>query len=264
MRNGMSLFQDIVVEREPPLAVIRLNRPEVRNAIRPQTVKDLLKALKQLEKDGEVKAIILTGGEGVFSAGADIKEMSKFTPAKARSFARTGHKLLDYMETYPKPIVVAMDGAARAAGLDLAMAGDYVIASDRSNMGWTMINVGVITALGGNSRALRILGLRRGKAALLATRVFKADEALQLGLVDEVVPAEKLMERAREVANELASKPPLTYAIMKKMIKDSIALSGRQADAREIEYYARCFRTRDTKEALTAFLEKRKPVFTGK
>ena len=260
----MSVFQDILVEREPPLAIIRLNRPEVRNAIRPQTVKDLLKALKQLEKDGEVKALILTGGEGFFSAGADIKEMTKFTPAKARAFAKTGHKLLDYMETYPKPIVVAMDGAARAAGLDLAIAGDYVIASDRSNMGWTMINVGVITALGGNSRALKILGLRRGKAALLSTRVFKAEEALQLGLVDEVVPPERLMERAREVAEELASKPPLTYAIMKKMIRDSVALTGRQADMREIEHYARCFRTRDTKEALRAFIEKRKPVFVGK
>lgn len=257
-------FQDIVVEREPPLAVVRLSRPEVRNAIRPQTVKDLLKAFKQLEKDGEVKAVILTGGEGLFSAGADIKEMVNFTPAKARAFARAGHRLLDYLETYPKPLVVAIDGPARAAGLDLALMGDYIVASERANLAWTSINVGVITALGGNSRALKILGLKRGKAALLATKVFPAEEALSLGLVDEVVPSERLMERAREVAEELASKPPLTYAIMKRMIKDALSLTGRQADAREIELYALCFRTKDTKEALRAFIEKRKPVFIGK
>ena len=257
-------FQDIAVEREPPLAIVKLNRPEVRNAVRPQTAKDLMKAFKQLEKDKEIKAIILTGGERVFSAGADIKEMVNFTPAKARAFARAGHKLLDYLEAYPKPVVVAIDGPARAAGLDLAMTGDYVIASERANLGWTMINVGVITAMGGNSRALRILGLKRGKAALLATKVFNAEEALNLGLVDEVVPSEKLMERAREMALELAEKPPLTYAIMKKMIKDALSLTGRQADLREIEHYTRCFRTKDTREALRAFIEKRKPVFTGK
>lgn len=257
-------FQDIVVGMDAPVAVVKLNRPERRNAVRHQTVKELVKAFRKLEKNLETRAVILTGGRGVFSAGADIKEMAGFTAAKARAFTSSAHKLIDYLETYPKPTVAAVDGSARATGVDLAVSCDVVVASERASFGWTMINIGLLSGSGGTARAIRILGLKRGKTALLTARVFNALDALELGLVDEVVPSTMLMERAREVALELADKPPKTYATMKKIIREAAALPLKQADKREITLYSRLFRTHDTKEALRAFLEKRRPRFMGR
>jgi len=252
-------FQDILVEIEPPIAIIKLNRPEKMNAVRRRTIVELTKALKSLEKNSEVRALILTGEGKAFSAGADIEEMVGFTPARAKSFSSAAHKLIEYLEGYPKPVVAAVNGHARATGLDLAVSCDVVISSEQATFGWTMINVGLISGSGGDGRALRILGVRRGKSALLRAMTFNAVEASELGLVDEVVPSGSLIERCKEIALELAEKPPKPYAVMKKMLRDAAALPLRQADKREITYYSSLFRTGDTKEALRAFLEKRKP-----
>lgn len=260
----MDGFKDIEVGKENSIATVKFNRPEVRNCIRENTIKELIEALKKLAKDKEVRVIVITGKGDVFSAGADIKAMAKFKPKDAERFGRLAHRLANLMENIPKPIVSAVNGAAMGAGIDMVVLSDVAIASEKAFFGWTGINVGVIPVFGGSSRAVKLLGLKRAKSLTLIGKRLSAQEALEIGLIDEVVQHEKLTIRTKEIADELSQKPPLTLGYVKKLFNLTIRLTQSTVDKREIELFKRCFATHDTKESLKAFVEKRKPVILGK
>jgi len=255
-------YEDVIVEVEENLQVVKLNRPEVRNALREKTLTELYSALREFEDSEERRALIITSAvEGFFCAGGDIKEMAKMTSADARRFAEAAHRVLDKIEGVPKPVIAAVDGVALGAGFDLALACDVCIASRRAVFGQPPPGIGIITPFGGHQRLTRAIGPMWAKYLFFTGELLDAERALRMGIVCKVVEPERLLIEAKEVAQKMLSRAPIAIGFCKKLINSSLVKS---IDEEEITLYAKCFETRDREEGMRAFLEKRRPIFTGK
>lgn len=257
----LTLLEDIVVEIEGPIQLIKLNRPQVRNALRERTLIELYSTLKRFESDAEKRIMIITSAvDGIFCAGGDVKEMIKMTSNDAKRFAETAHGVLDMIERIPKPIIAAVDGVALGAGFDLALACDICIASKRAIFGQPPPAIGIITPFGGTQRLARVIGPLMAKYLFFTGETLDAGKALQMGIVCKVVEPERLLEEAKDIARKILARAPIAMSYCKKLINSSII---RSIDEEEILLYAKCFETRDREEGMRAFLEKRKPVFRG-
>ncbi len=255
-------YEDIIVEVDEDLQVVKLNRPEVRNALRERTLDELYSALRGFEGDEGRRALIITSAvEGFFCAGGDIREMAKMTSADARRFAEAAHRVLDKIEGIPKPIIAAVDGVALGAGFDLALACDVCIATNRAVFGQPPPGIGIITPFGGHQRLTRVVGPMWAKYLFFTGETLRAEDALRMGIVCKVVEPERLLAEAKDVARKILSRAPIAIGFCKKLINSSVI---RSIDEEEISLYAKCFETRDREEGIRAFLEKRKPVFVGK
>lgn len=258
-------MEDLLVETRGKILIITLNRPEVLNAIRAITVKELQIVFDRFTKDSQLQVLLLTGkGDRAFSAGGDIKSMRGMTKKEAAEFAHQAHRLIDNIEAMPKPVLAAVNGIALGAGCDLALACDLTIASERARFGEPPPGIGITTPFGGTQRLPRIIGLKNAKYLFFTGEFIDATRAYQMGLVNKVVPQDQLISEALRIADQILTRAPIALAYSKELINISIKEPIHEGDRIEQELYAKCFETFDQKEGMRAFFEKRKPIFQGK
>jgi enoyl-CoA hydratase/carnithine racemase len=258
------MFQTLQYNEDQAIATIRLNRPQKKNSINSQMRQELEAVLRELPRKPGVRAVILTGGEETFCAGADISEIQETRSAEAGyQHAREFQILFDHVEALPQPVIAAVSGYALGGGCELALACDFRIASETARFGLPEIKIGAFPGGGGTQRLPRLVGVAKAKEMILTGDPVTAQEALAAGLVLKVTPPEKLMEEANNLAGKLASLPRLALQASKMLIhrsQETELASGLEMEARTFGGLAH---THDLAEGTKAFLEKRKPNFTG-
>jgi len=244
--------------------MVTINRPDQLNALNRQTIEELNKALSLADVNPDIRVIILTGaGAKAFVAGADIKEFAAFSVEEGKMLSRTGHTLLfDFVENMNKPVIAAVNGFALGGGLELAMSCHIRVASDNARMGLPEVSLGVIPGYGGTQRLAHLVGKGKALEMIATAEMIKADDALSCGLVNHVVPPEQLIEKAREIALKIAKNSPYAIASAYRSVLSGYkpGVSGFET---EITEFGKCFGSGDFQEGTSAFIEKRKPVFTG-
>jgi enoyl-CoA hydratase len=258
-------YENIIVEKKDGIGTIKINRPKVLNALNKDTILELTKAVAELDKDKNIKVVILTGeGEEAFIAGADISQMKDMNPLEAKEFAEMGHNLLMNIESSRLPFIAAINGFALGGGCEVLMACDICIAGSSAKIGQPEINLGIHPGFGGTQRLPRLVGRTKAKELLLTGRNIDAEEACHIGLVNMVVEDDKLTETVEKMAGKIASKSTVQTDFIKSLVNKGADIDLHSACALEISYFASSFSTQDQKEGMTAFLEKRKPTFKGK
>jgi enoyl-CoA hydratase len=261
-------FQEVVVERLDSVGRITINRPDQLNAVSRKTLEELEQALKELRSDQAIRVVILTGaGERAFCVGADVKG-GMFTPetdsVTGARLARMGQEFTELIERYEKPVVAAVNGLALGGGCEIALSCDVIVASENVQFGQPEINLGLIPGWGGTQRLPRLIGRNRAKELILTGDRLSAKEAQLIGLVNKVVPSNQLQETALELARKLALKSPVMLKLAKQAINKGIEMDLSAGLAEEVKAFRVCLTTKDFKEGLAAFLEKRQPKFEGK
>lgn len=247
--------------RDGYVALLRLNRPEARNALSPELMEELADELERLDPDPEVRCIVIAGSENVFAAGADIKAMAKRSFAEAlRHPAASFWRRLAAIKT---PMIAAVSGYALGGGCELALACDMIVASDSAKFGQPEINLGIIPGGGGTQRLARVLGKQRTMELVLTGRQFDANAALELGLVNRVVEDGGWLDEAMALAATVAERPPIAARLAKQAViaAEETALSAGLESERRL--YELAMATEDRVEGMQAFLEKREPKFEG-
>jgi enoyl-CoA hydratase len=259
------VFENITVDKDGAVGIITLNRPSVLNALKTHLLGELSFALMELERNADVRAIIITGaGEKAFAAGADIGELNELGSALAGADqARIGQSITRQIERLRKPVIMAINGFALGGGCELAMSGDIRIAAENAKFGQPEVNLGLIPGYGGSQRTTRLLGKGMASYLCLTGEIIDAQEALRIGLVEKVVPLADLMTEAKRIANLIASKAPLAIASCKRVINGGAHLSIDDALELEAVEFGTLVDTKDFREGTSAFLEKRKPSWTA-
>ena len=259
-------YENIIYEKRGEIAVVTINRPEVRNAMNYAAIDETLQAVNEADADEEVRVLILTGaGEKAFISGADIAELqarNTFTELGEKSGRR--RVLASKLENMSKPTIAAVNGAATGGGCEMAMACTIRIAADTARFGQPEVNLGIIPGNGGTQRLPRLVGKGKAMELILTGDVIDAQEAYRIGLVNKVVPQSELMAQAKELARKLAGKPPLALRAAKDAVNVGLNLDLAHGIEYENKMFAICCGTEDKKEGVAAFLEKRKPAFRGR
>ncbi len=254
----------LITERDGALAVLTLNRPDKLNALNAELLGELDAALAELSRDASIACAILTGaGEKAFAAGADIAAMLSMTTEQARSFSEVGHRICSRIERAPFPVIGAINGFALGGGCELALACDFLYASDKAKLGQPEVNLGIIPGFGGTQRLARRVGIARARELCFTGDTIGAEDALRMGLVNAVVPHAELLPKVKEVAAKIASKGRVAIAQCKRVMFSGADVPLDVANALETQAFAMLFGTSDRKEGMSAFLEKRKAAFTG-
>ncbi len=257
-------FENLIVEKKESVAVVTINRPRVLNALNRRTLEELASALEGIREDAEIRAVILTGaGEKAFVAGADISELERLDSLSAQATARFGQRVTRLIESLGKPVIAAVNGFALGGGCELAMACTLRIASDKAKFGQPEVKLGLIPGYGGTQRLARLVGCGRALELVLTGNPISAEEALRIGLVNRVVPADVLVEEARKIALSIASVGPLAAQLAMEAVYDGYGLTLDDGLVREANLFGLVFSTKDAKEGLKAFLEKRPAEFRG-
>jgi len=257
-------YETIVFSKEEDVAIIKFNRPKALNAINPEVLGEVNDALDEIEGDTTVRVLVLTGeGEKAFVAGADISHMVKLSPLQLRKFSTAGHDVLFRLESLPIPVIACVNGFALGGGLEISMACDFVYASENAKFGQPEINLGVIPGFGGTQRLSRLVGKSMAKEICMTGMMVGAQEAKEMGLVNKVLPHDKLWEEAMKTAKLLASKGKVSLKAVKDCINRGYDVDLRDGCYMESDAFALCMASPDGKEGMTAFLEKRKPAFKG-
>lgn len=254
----------IIVRREGRVAWIVLNRPERLNAISPEMLGELSKALDELEEDESVRVVVITGSGRAFSAGADITAFQGLRPVKAYIFSRRFQELLNKIERLAKPVIASINGYALGGGLELAMACDIRIASESSILGQPEINLGLIPGAGGTQRLSRLAGAARAKEIVFTGDQITARDAEKIGLVNRVVPGDRLEAETRSLATKLSEKPPIALMMAKHSITYGSEAPLETSLVLEAAAFSNIFSTEDLIEGVSAFLQKRRPEFKGR
>ncbi len=258
-------YQNILLEQpETGIYLLTVNRPNALNALNSATLKEIGAAADRVARDSQALVLLVTGaGDRAFVAGADISEMQDFTPAEAEAFSARGSRAFAKLEAVPVPVIALVHGYALGGGCELALACDWIIASERAVFGQPEVNLGVSAGFGGTQRLPRKVGPARAMELLVTGRQVKADEALAIGLVNQVVPASELMGKGIDIARLIASKGPLAVRYTKEAVLRGADVKLADALALESRQFAACCTTQDQKEGMKAFLEKRPAKFTG-
>ena len=260
------VFENILLEKRAPLAVITFNRPKVLNALNAATLEELSSALEDVAADPEVRVILFTGaGPKAFVAGADITELAALDAETGRAYARRGQELFRCIETLGKPVIACIHGFALGGGCELAMACTIRLASETAKLGQPEVKLGVIAGFGGTQRLPRLVGASAALKLLLSGEIISAEEALRIGLVDEVLPGtDQLMARAEALAMEIAANAPIAIERTLLAVDSGLDRSLEDGLAEEARHFGQCCATQDKAEGTAAFLAKRAAVWTGK
>jgi enoyl-CoA hydratase len=258
-------FENLLLERDGPVAILTFNRPKVLNALNAQTLTELLSAIEAFKADDSVRAVVLTGaGEKSFVAGADINELAVQTPVQGKEHARRGQRIFDAIEQMGKPVIAAVNGFALGGGCEMAMACTIRIAADTARFGQPEINLGLIPGYAGSQRLPRLVGKGIALEIMLTGDMVSAQRAYEIGLVNKVVPAAELMAEAKKFAHTLASKAPIAVRYIIEATNQGLDMSFPEAAYLETALFGTIASSEDMKEGTRAFLEKRKAVWQGK
>jgi len=257
----MTTYENILTETRDRVGLVRLNRPKALNALSHALLTELMDALAAFDLDPAIGAIVLTGDERAFAAGADIKEMASASPIEMLKSDRTA--IFERIMQVNKPLIAAVSGWCLGGGNELALACDMVVASETAKFGQPEINIGVIPGAGGTQRLARAVGKPIAMEMVLNNRTLSAEEALHFGLVNRVVPRERYLEEALALAAEIAARAPLAVRLGKQAVNLAFEsfLSAGLADERRLFYFL--FASQDQKEGMAAFAEKRPPHWQG-
>ena len=255
-------YEHILVEIDPPIATVTLNRPKVLNALSPDVIRELTSALADLDADESVRAVVLTGGPRVFAAGADIGDMADQGPVDQLLRDQTGRWAP--LAGFRKPLIAAVNGYALGGGCEVALMCDLIVAGETARFGQPEINLGIIPGAGGTQRWPRTAGKYVAMEVMLTGAALTAQRAYELGIVNKVVPAEMTIGVAQRLARELAAKPPLALRMAKEAVLKAFEAPLAEGLASERKSFYFLFATEDQKEGMHAFLEKRKGVFKGR
>jgi enoyl-CoA hydratase len=256
--------QEIVFEKDQAIATITFNRPEVHNALNAAMVDGLEKALDEIERDKDIRCLILTGaGEKSFLSGSDIKELSQRTPLSGIETSLKRQDLLNRIHGLAIPSIAGINGYAFGVGCEIALACTLRVASEKAKMGQLEINLGIIPGAGGTQRLPRLVGRARAAELILMGKIIDAEEANRIGLVNEVVPAGRLMDECGEWAGTLREKSPIAMKYALRAINEGLEVDLATGLRIEGLCLGACFASKDSKEGLNAFLEKRKPKYEG-
>lgn len=259
------MFEHIILETDGPIATLIINRPEKFNAVNNAVVEEIDKALDQIVTNPEIRVVILTGaGEKAFVAGADIHELSKRDTLLGRTETRRRQEVYTRIERLEIPSIAAINGWALGTGLELTLVCTLRVASSKAKLGQPEVKLGIIPGAGGTFRLPRLVGLGRAMEMILTGESVTADEALSMGLVNRVVPPEKLMEEVRSLAETIIARPKLAVQYAKEAVLRCSEGALNQSLAHESYLHALSCGTEDKKEGVAAFLEKREPKFKGR
>lgn len=258
------MYQTLLTSLDNGIFTVTINRPDKLNALNKQVFADLNKVLDEIYTNKEIRSVIITGsGPKAFVAGADISEFSGLTLEESKTMAKSGQDTFFRIEHSPKPIVACVNGFALGGGCELAMSCHFRIASDNAKFGQPEVNLGLLPGYGGTQRLVQLIGKGRAMELLMSAGMIDANTALQFGLVNYVVTQDTLLDKAKSILETINSKAPIAVA---KCIESANAVFDETKNGYEVEInsFGDCFGTDDMKEGTTAFLEKRKAVFTGK
>jgi enoyl-CoA hydratase len=257
-------YESIIFAIEGDVAVIKINRPKALNAINADVLRELDEALDKVETDSAVRVLVLTGeGDKAFAAGADIAHMENFSALEGRRFSEDGQALFFRLERLSIPVIACVNGFALGGGTELAMACDFIYASENAKFGQPEINLGIIPGFGGTQRLSRLVGKAMAKELCMSGVIISAQEAKEIGLVNKVLPAENLWEGTMKTAKVLASKGKVSMRAAKRCIDRGFDLDVRSGCYLEADAFGMCMASPDGKEGMSAFLQKRKPEFKG-
>ena len=257
-------FANLHLEKRAPLAVVTLDRPKVLNALNEQTFAELAAAFDELADDASIRVVLVTGAGGrAFVAGADIRELATTDAESGRIFSLRGQQVFRRIETLGKPVIACIQGFALGGGCELAMACTFRIAADDARLGQPEVKLGVLPGYGGSQRLPRLVGRGAALKLLLTGAIIDAQEALRIGLVDEVVPAAELMVRAEALAQEIAANSPLAITETLLAVDEGLSLPLELALMREAVRFGHLCGTADKNEGTAAFLEKRPANWKG-
>ncbi len=248
----------VTYENKGAYGIITMNRPEALNALDSNVLNDLSAALDEVDLN-TVRCLIITGaGEKSFVAGADIKEMASLSKAEGEAFGKKGNDIFRRIETLPIPVIAAVNGFALGGGCELSMSCDFRICSQNAVFGQPEVGLGITPGFGGTQRLARLIGPGYAKQMIYTARNIKAEEALRIGLVNQVVPLEELLPTAERMASGIAKNAPIAVRQCKKAINEGLELDMDRAIELEEILFGDCFETHDQVEGMTAFMEKRK------
>jgi enoyl-CoA hydratase len=258
-------YKNLLIRNENHISYITINRPDKLNALNKETIEELSDAFKTNEYDSEIRVIIITGsGEKAFVAGADISEFASFSIENGKKLSKEGHDILfNLVESMNTPVIAAINGFALGGGLELAMSCHIRVASDNAKMGLPEVSLGVIPGYGGTQRLAQLVGKGKAFELIFTAGMIKADEALSLGLVNHCVPQVELMSKCESIAQQIIKNSPSAIGAAIRSVNAGFK-DGVDGFETEVTEFGKCFGTADFKEGTSAFLEKRKAVFSGK
>jgi enoyl-CoA hydratase len=257
-------FETLTFNQEGQIGILTISRPQALNALNTQMFTELGQFFSKLNAD-ELRCLIVTGsGDKAFVAGADIKEMNAIDKDKGIGFAKVGQDAFQAIQDCPIPVIAAVNGYALGGGLELALACDFIIASENAKFGLPEVSLGIIPFYGGTQRLSRYIGTAKARMIALSGDIYTADKAMQWGLLAEVVSADSLLDRCKEIASKIIQRSPLALRLAKQAVTQGYELNLPEALKLETELFEKAFSSEDKKEGFTAFIEKRKPEFSGK
>jgi enoyl-CoA hydratase len=257
-------YENIVYEVKDGIAFITFNRPKSLNALNSALLAEFSQALDDIATNENIRVLVLTGaGDKSFVAGADISELATFDSLKAKAFAKRGHDIINKLQQLPIAVIAAVNGFALGGGTEIAIACDFIYASENAKFGQPEINLGVIPGFGGTQRLPRLIGTNMAKELIFTGKMISGAEALQLGLVNQVLPQDKLMEEVIKTAGAIASKGKASLRAAKQAINNGMNVDLASGCNIEIDAFSLCYASPDAKEGTSAFLKKRKPEFKG-